>query len=458
MPACGTSYHTMCIRVGPPFVTRLKRNAGLCFPRVTNWGTFICELCTVRSVLQREPFRPSDQSLLRLERMRLIDMAHAWAAGTHKQYQSKLGHIRKFEALHDFRILPVSTLQAPPSTIDIPLMWIMESYSLRPSSRRTNSPLTSFGTIRHLRSAASQFLGWEMMLESPLSTLLDQQQRVLLQPCRPTDSYSFSLFTKGFSSRLGTESNPSSPLLFRHVLYMDRLFASNYKSATNPLTRRRWALAGLANLLFWLGWFRASEVFNLSFGDVDVVTPPNGPQYDLPPGIGLVLLRLLPQTKSNRTARADVVISYTSMSGLSIGTWCRRVSLSTLGVPDWPLSVDLIFQDPDGTLWTSQSFRNQYIYPCLLQLQAAGDAFLQPFTGTGNTIMDKFWSLHMYRRGARTHVGRGGTQEGISFKRATPSQIYEHGRWRRRRSSEAIDLQYSEWTYADRLFITLFCQ
>jgi hypothetical protein len=41
-------------------------------------------------------------------------------------------------------------------------MWIQESYGLR-RSKMTDSPI-AMATVRHLRSAASQFLGWEMML------------------------------------------------------------------------------------------------------------------------------------------------------------------------------------------------------------------------------------------------------------------------------------------------------
>jgi hypothetical protein len=266
MAPCHTSYHAECIRVGSPFSSRLKHGAGLCFPKVRHWGTFICELCTVRAVVQRELHCASDTLLLQLERMCLIDSANAWALGTHTQYQGKLSIIRAFEATHNFTVLRQPLLVRPPSSIDIPLMWIQESYGLRRSTK-TNSPI-AMATVRHLRSAASQFLGWELMLQHPMATYLDSQHRVIQQPCRATDCYSYTLLTKGMSGRLGTESNPSATLLFCHVAYMDKVFDTNFRAAATFEARRCWALAGLANLSFWLGWLRSMEVFSLTWDDI----------------------------------------------------------------------------------------------------------------------------------------------------------------------------------------------
>lgn len=376
----------------------------------------------------------------------------------HDQYQLKLSVIRSFEQKHRFQFLGVQPLAFPPNTIDIPLMWTQISYSLCPSTRRGDGSTVSMATVRHLRSAASQFLGWEMMVQNPLSTFLDQQQRVLTQGCRATDNYSYTLFSKGMTGRLGTESNPSAPLLFRHVLYMDQVFNTNFLNAATAEARRRWALAGLANLLLWLGWLRSMETFSLTYEDIVVVEPPDGPTYELPPGVGMVLLRLLPQTKTNGTARADVVIAHTTLSGLSPGRWCGRIASLLFGTTIWPSSPGPIFLETDGTPWSSLFFRTNFVYPSLQQLQAGGDPYLLPFQGEGNTIPEKFWALHMYRRGARSQSTRGGSHLQHNFKVAKPDQVYEHGRWRKRRSSQPIDKQYSEWSYAERLYITLFCQ
>jgi hypothetical protein len=83
---------------------------------------------------------------------------------------------------------------------------------------------------------------------------------------------------------------------------------------------------------------------------------------------------------------------------------------------------------------------------------------LLAFDGTpGNTIGSKFWSLHCFRRGARSQVSRGGNFGRHRFRKALKSQVYEHGRWRRRRSSEAIDVIYDQWTVLQSIQITLYC-
>ena len=112
---CGARYHPKCIKAGPPFTTRLRNNAGLAFPKVTHWGTFVCECCTVRAVIKRKLHSRRDWLLLAFERMRLIDMAHAWARKTHAAYQGKLHYIRAFERRFGFTCLTAPPLQYPPT-------------------------------------------------------------------------------------------------------------------------------------------------------------------------------------------------------------------------------------------------------------------------------------------------------------------------------------------------------
>jgi hypothetical protein len=98
------------------------------------------------------------------------------------------------------------------------------------------------------------------------------------------------------------------------------------------------------------------------------------------------------------------------------------------------------------------------LYPALRAQQQDGDPYLRPFTGgPGNSLEDKFWSLHCYRRGARTHVSRGGIYGHNRLKKATNDQVYEHARWRRKRSGESIDKIYLDWIIRDRIKLTLYC-
>ena len=67
------------------------------------------------------------------------------------------------------------------------------------------------------------------------------------------------------------------------------------------------------------------------------------------------------------------------------------------------------------------------------------------------SLTEQFWSLHSYRRGARSHVSRCK----VGFRRkASDDEVYEHRRWRRKRVGEAVDVLYRECTLADRVLLT----
>jgi hypothetical protein len=394
--------------------------------------------------------------------MRLIDMAHYWAAGTHTTYQDRLKVIRNFEGAFGFDILRPTRLLCPPAGPDIPIMWCQESYSLRRGSKRrqdaSNDLTLAFSTVRSLRSAVSQFLAWDMMVAYPDATYMDERKRIIRVPCRPTDSLSSTLHAAGMGARIGDEAKPSMPLLDRHVRFLDQSLEARYLAATDPLEKRSLALAGLANLMFWCGWLRTSETFSSEWRDYQVIEPRDGPQVDLPIGVGVVGCRLQPETKSNRTSRPDCLLSYRTASGFSPGQWFHRARRWSHIGADWENSSAAVFTSADGTAWTSLSFRQNYLYPALRAQQQAGDPYLRPFTGgPGNSLEDKFWSLHCYRRGARTHVSRGGIYGHNRLKKATSDQVYEHARWRRKRSGESIDKIYRDWTIRDRIKLTLYC-
>ena len=74
-------YHPQCIKVGHPYCTRHYGNGtrGMQYPPCATILPFICELCTTRAHLRREldPYSTDNNMLLLLERMRMIDTAHA---------------------------------------------------------------------------------------------------------------------------------------------------------------------------------------------------------------------------------------------------------------------------------------------------------------------------------------------------------------------------------------------
>jgi hypothetical protein len=454
---CFTVYHPTCFRVGSPFTCRRADEAGLRFPVVKHWPMFICEACTVRSVLDRELGGPNDGTLLQLERMRVLDMAHAWTKGTYSTYSSKLSYLQRFESLHGLVLLSEPRVDRPPNTRAISLMWAELAYSLKTVTKGGVGRPISFGTIRQLRSAAAQhmLLGWTIAKAGQVH--IDSRASVVhLASCRPTDDGSIALFTKGLRSRLGDDPTPTTPLLDRHVRAMDEYFDLQWRTSVSESDKVMWARAGLANLLLWLGWLRATETFGLRWCDVTCIRPLDGPIHDLPPGMGCLLLRLSAETKSERGRSADVPIAYTTLSGYTAGTWYERLLCAYPNRACVDTDASFVFSTAAGGPWTSAYFRTTFIYPRLYDLQAKGDPYLRPFQGAlGHCIPDKFPTLHMYRRGARTHVTR--VKGAPRRRRATIDEIYEHARWRRSRSSEKIDVMYREWPLYDRLVITVMC-
>ena len=458
---CGTAYHTSCISVGAPFTSRRTDNAGLCFPLVEHWPSFICEACTVRAVQGRELcFSHRDMALLCFERMRMIDMASYWSLGTHKAYQSKLRTLDRFGKLFHVHVLPSLSLSSPPSSHEIPLMWAQVYQCLQRSKRRMNPdgthPFVKVDTARQLRSAASQWYTWNFLLAHPGRLIHSKSGELVVQRCRPTDSFGGTLFYRGLSTRLGVDVQPAVALLRRHVVWLNDYLDVQFRSASSGALRRDIAKAGLANLFFYLGWLRSNEGFSTCWNDFTVTEPADWAAHDLPTGVGSIGVRLLPETKSMRSRTADVVLAYTTRSGLSIGIWWHRARrCSGLTVPHASTFGGRLFVHDNGTHWTSRYFRHTYLYPSLEIQRAAGDAFLQKFDDSiGNTLADKFWSMHSYRRLAETEVEK---MHDPPRRPATKEEIYEHGRWELKRSSEAINIQYREWTLADRVKITLHC-
>jgi hypothetical protein len=458
------SYHPECVRVGEPFQTRRDDEGGLQFPAQALPGLFICEACTVRCVLKRELRGGRDHHLLSLERMRLLDVAHSWAPGSFKSYQPYLRAVRRFQEDWGVHIIPQPNLRHPPCDPTIPLMWCQEAYGLRPGRRRGNgdSDQVSFATIRQLRAAVAHHEAWVHATAHPGTGYYDQNRRLLHQECRATDTACLSLFARGLAARTGTESKPSKSLLHRHVVHLhnrlDRLYREQVQTASNEELSNI-CLAGFLNLSLWLGWLRSSESFGLNQEDVNATLPQEGGTLDLPDSTGAIQLRLRPETKSNRNSRADMILAFTSGSGLPLGEWYLRVQEHRTGPRT---QIAQLFCHEDGTPWDSGYFRNAYLYPSLHAQRAAGDVYLVPLDGLqGPTIEEAFWGLASYRNGARSCVSRARVyalpHSTIRLRKASDAEVYEHGRWRHKRQNEDIDKVYQQWTFRDRITITTEC-
>jgi hypothetical protein len=259
--------------------------------------------------------------LLALERMRMIDTIHHWSVGTHQSYSGKMRFTRRFESHFGVEVVPTPQLDKPPSSHSIRTMWVQEFYSLQPArwSRKamesdpTLSQRVTYNTIRGLRSAVSMAARLNLMVTHPDRVYLDQSHRAVVSSCVGlTDGLDYSFLTTGMKSRIGTESKPSTALLDRHIRYLNREFMTQYDTARSRPLQAEICRAALTNLVDWTAWLRGNELFSLRHCDIDVTLPGDGEVWDLPSAIGVLGLRLLPDTKYNRHKTADVPIAYTT--------------------------------------------------------------------------------------------------------------------------------------------------
>eukprot|EP00957_Ditylum_brightwellii_P175792 13385927-Ditylum_brightwellii.AAC.1 len=145
---CHTTYHPICIMVSSPFCTWFLDGKGLTYPVLAAATGFICKACTICSELGRELRRTTnDIHFLWLERMRLIDCAHAWAPSTMSTYKSCIRHLQTFEATYEAVALERLHLSAPPCNAAILLIWAMQDYALTIPLSSLQKPHLHFNTI-----------------------------------------------------------------------------------------------------------------------------------------------------------------------------------------------------------------------------------------------------------------------------------------------------------------------
>ena len=102
---------------------------------------------------------------------------------------------------------------------------------------------------------------------------------------------------------------------------MHQHFRDMVSAITEFRVKRENARAAVANLLGWLGWRRAQAIFQSKWKDITITKPEHGPREGLPIGLGVIHSYLQAQTKSEQTRVADEIISYTTLSGKSLGAW-----------------------------------------------------------------------------------------------------------------------------------------
>ena len=450
---CGTVYCSGCIEAGEPFKTRRLHKKGLKFPKVNTllFPNYICEACQVRAHLNREiQLKLTDYKLLMLERMRQLDTVSEWAEETVSKCGGKVKRFLEFEQEFGIGTLIATQLERPPSTPAMPIIWDQLNASLR-AGKDPGSTIT-YGTTRSMRSAAGFYYGWDLQQAFPGNVAKVQRRHLFSSHVPPPEELASTLQSSGMARRMGTGTKQSWALQWVHVKFIDDQLEHAWNTALDDSTRREIANAGTCNLTLWLGMFRGGENFNLCRSSVKIVLPRDGPSVGLPAGVGMVEMRLTPETKSSPNKTADMVIAFTCASGLSIGKWMLRA----LSFPD-TCDNDKLFSSDNMSEWDSSCFRHTYLWPLLELQRVMGEATLKAFSEEkGKTIRAKVWSCHSYRRGFTAFVLRKRKQ---NLRRASADELRAHARWERagRTSTDMVEHYSTDMDTESRVDFTLRC-
>jgi hypothetical protein len=190
---------------GAPFTTRLfYHTKGLGYPPQLTSFPFICEGCTVRVLLRRELIIcPTDIYLLKLERVRMFDMAYAWIHGTHGALTYYLRCLVTFSDKYGVPTLLNTPLIKPPAIPVIPIQWTVSAYTLQ-QYKRTKNTIT-YNSARALQSKADDFKSWTLALAHPDTMYKSPNNRMSPPPPLTRTYYLMANLTNtGMRRHLGT--------------------------------------------------------------------------------------------------------------------------------------------------------------------------------------------------------------------------------------------------------------
>jgi hypothetical protein len=152
---------------------------------------------------------------------------------------------------------------------------------------------------------------------------------------------------------------------------------------------------------------------------------------------------------------ADIVVAFTTLSGLSLGKWVLRLMKHA------PFDGTRLFSTAKKHKWDSQYFRRNFAIPILDRMRLDGEPTLRAFSDKlGNRLQDKITSIHSWRRGGRSRVSRPprhNEPKPPGTRVATEPEIYEHGRWATKASTESMPKRYNQWDLSERITLTLHC-
>jgi hypothetical protein len=120
---------------------------------------------------------------------------------------------------------------------------------------------------------------------------------------------------------MGDHPKLSALLLISHIIQIDHHYLTLFCQAPDLPVCIGACGAAMTYLFAYLGWLCGQETFGITWGDVAIVKPMDGPTLGLPVGIDTLMINILLHTKSSQPATADVITAYCTPSGLELGLW-----------------------------------------------------------------------------------------------------------------------------------------
>ncbi len=456
--ACGVQYHPRCVTVGAPFASRDEE--GLCYPSsLAGIIPFVCESCTVRANFQRElePYSKTDLWLLQLERMRMIDVVSAMSLGSLQTYSTQFRTFQRYRSRYGlsdyFDFLP----SHPSIGEHIHISYCLLEESVRLSSRTGNSK--SFNSLKGFQTALGGLHVTAVSLFSGHSTYRQNNLLHTSSSLQPTGNLASSRWMRGFQIRHGVDVKQCGTLLHSHVVALQAHRTSMLMNRKLGLEDRYLIVsAQCMDFAGYLAWLRSTECFSLRVSDVELVEPRMGGRYGLDKGDGFVGLKLLPKTKSSRALQVDVIISWATNGGLRPGFWFKEL-LNLLAEMGYGNSNYLFFHPASGNRMDFRLYFDNWLGPFIQRLCDKEDPYLlrqlEEDVTENNTIASVFFSFHIWRRSADTHI----CTERPHYKQPSATSIHDHGRWRldktqARNNSEAMMDRYNARPYPGRVRFT----
>ena len=262
----------------------------------------------------------------------------------------------------------------------------------------------------------------------PRQVLRDHQGRGLIHEyVSPCTKMNMTFAAKGMSRRLGTTTERSWAISHVHVSYIDQQLEKAFHSTNDPDSQHEIVVAAFANLLAYLGWLQGGEIFDGNQDDLVLTLPTDGPSPRLPPGVlSAVEYTLLHETKSDPTIVVDVVLAFSTMSGLIPGKWALRLRSIQSAIAGKLFPLAMHQSGPAITfVISSQSLCSS---KCILKASLHRAFSNRP----GHRLKDKIYSMHSRRQAGRLVVSRLPCHDEPNppgRRKALNDRVYEHGHW-----------------------------